>query len=36
MEYQLVVSKVDAGIAILQTDDYNVIEFPSLLLPGIH
>lgn len=32
-EFSLYVSKLDAGVAILMTDDHHIIEFPSILLP---
>ncbi|CAO3600239.1 unnamed protein product [Absidia cylindrospora] len=31
---QFTVGKVDAGMAILLTEDHHLIEFPSLLLPN--
>lgn len=31
--FVLNVGKVDAGVALLQTHDFNVTEFPAILLP---
>ncbi|KAL7749496.1 Chitin synthase, class 5 [Sorochytrium milnesiophthora] len=34
MTVQLVVGKIDAGVAILLTPDHHILEFPTLLLPA--